>query len=47
MMNQFVIKYIPGGMTLNHSGWWICEIYYCSDGSYYDYPHKMIKKADY
>lgn len=24
MMDHFVVMYIPGGMSLNKSGWWVC-----------------------
>jgi hypothetical protein len=46
MMNQFKLKYIPGGMGLDHSGWWLCEtkLYW---GVYTDVPVKYIKRADY
>jgi len=24
MMTQFVVVYWPGGMSISHSGWWLC-----------------------
>lgn len=45
-MAQFKIKYIPGGMGLNHSAWWVCvNVLY--DGIYLDIPIKYIRKSDY
>ena len=46
MMNQYKVCYIPGGMSLNHSSWWLCERRLVS-GIYTDIPVKFIKKADY
>lgn len=42
MMDHFIIRYIPGGMSLNHSGWWLVRL----DG-YWEHPVKMLKKATY
>ena len=46
MMNQFVVKYIFGGMSLNHSGWWLCEEYWKGELRF-SYPLKMLKRSDY
>ncbi len=47
MMNQFVVRYIPGGMGLVHSGWWLCEKIMWSDGSCVEYPQKYLRRSDY
>lgn len=48
MMDHFIVRYIPGGMSLYHSGWWLCKM---MDNPYNGIPHeapiKMLKKADY
>ena len=46
MMDQFQIKYIPGGMTLNHSGFFLCLVLYFNDGVYIE-QLKKVGKADY
>jgi len=38
MMEQFTVKYIPGGMSLRHSAWWLYQD---------DQPIKLLKKSDY
>jgi hypothetical protein len=45
MMDQFQINFIPGGMSMNHDGWWVCLRVTDRDGSSFDYPIKMIRKA--
>lgn len=46
MMNHFKVKYIPGGMGLNHSAWYLCEtILY--NGVYMDFPVKHLGRSDY
>ena len=45
-MQQFQVKYIPGGMGLNHSAWWVC-VTVLSSGLYVDIPVKFIRKSDY
>jgi hypothetical protein len=47
MMDQFSIKYIPGGMSLDHSAWWLCERVVLRSGEYYDIPRKRIRQSDY
>ena len=42
MMQQFFIRYIPGAMSLNHSGWWLIEM--IGD---YDKPIKLLAKSNY
>lgn len=46
MMNQFKIAYIPGGMGLDHSGWWLVETILHS-GCYIDVRHRYLKRSDY
>jgi hypothetical protein len=46
MMDQFVVTYIPGGMTLHHSAWYLCENIYRS-GVYFPYRHTCLKRSDY
>jgi hypothetical protein len=46
MMDQFKLCYIPGGMSLYHSGWWLCKVLPLRDGMTYNAPIKMLKKAD-
>jgi hypothetical protein len=46
-MAQFRECYIPGGMGLNHSGWWLCVRVQWHDGTYYDKPVKFLRRADY
>jgi hypothetical protein len=43
MMDRFVVRYIPGGMSLNHSGFWLCVV--SSDG--HASPIRMLEKVDY
>ena len=45
-MQQFQVRYIPGGMTLNHSGWYVCCNVFHS-GVSIDVPVKFISKSDY
>ena len=46
MMQHFKIRYIPGGMGLNHSGWWLCETVFCQ-GMYVNLQHRYLKRSDY
>ena len=46
-MKQFKIQYIPGGMSLSHSAWWLCEIVVHRDGVVRSHPIKFLRKADY
>lgn len=46
MMNQFVIRYFPGAMSLSHSSWMLCEILLVS-GVYTEIPRKIIRYSDY
>ena len=45
MMDQFRVCYIPGGMSLYHSGWWWCSVQAFRDCMTYAAPIKMLKKA--
>lgn len=47
MMDQFRVCYFPGGMTLEHSAWWLCEAMVCEDGTVTHYKLRFIKRADY
>jgi hypothetical protein len=46
MMDQFKVCYIPGGMSLNHSGWWLCHTFLHS-GVYVDVPLKLLSQSTY
>jgi hypothetical protein len=43
MMNQFFVRYIPGGMSLNHSAWWLFEV----NAKGYEVPVKKLFNATY
>jgi hypothetical protein len=45
-MTEFVVNYIPGGMGLNHSAWWLCKRELHS-GVYINRPVKFLRRADY
>jgi len=47
MMENFVVRYIPGGMSLYHSGWWLCRLWDLRDGVVHEAPIRMLKKSDY
>jgi hypothetical protein len=47
MMSQFRVCYIPGGMSLEHSAWWLCETMVFADGTVINYKLRFIKRADY
>lgn len=46
MMDHFRVRYYPGGMSLNHSAWWLVECRFIS-GEYVEIPVKYLRKADY
>lgn len=46
MMDHFKVCYIPGGMGLNHSSWWLCERKFIQ-GIMVDIRIKYMRKADY
>jgi hypothetical protein len=46
MMTEFTVKYIPGGMGINHSAWYLCRRELHS-GVYIDQQVKFLRKADY
>jgi len=46
-MDNFVVRYIPGGMSLNHSGWWLCQVHVLRGGEVCVNPIRMLKKSDY
>jgi hypothetical protein len=47
MMDQFVVRYIPGGMTLYHSGWWLCQLQRFGDGQTHEALIRMLVKSNY
>jgi hypothetical protein len=47
MMDHFVVRYIPGGMSLYHSGWWLCQLQPIRDGFVHEAPIRMLSKASY
>jgi hypothetical protein len=46
MMDQFRVCYIPGGMGLDHSSWWLCERKIVQ-GVLMDWQIKRLKWSDY
>ena len=46
MMAQFKVAYIPGGMGLNHSAWWLVETMW-DGGVLYQRPVRWLRRADY
>ena len=46
MNTHFRVRYIPGGMGLTHSAWWIVEGRW-QDGMMVELPVKYLRKADY
>jgi len=47
MVENFSVRYIPGGMSLSHSGWWLVHTLQFRDGTIYEMPIRMVRKADY
>lgn len=47
MMDHFVVRYIPGGMTLYHSGWWLCQLQKFGDGMTHEAPIRMLNRSTY
>lgn len=45
-MTQFKVAYIPGGMGLNHSAWWVVEKMWFS-GVLIEHPVQRLRRADY
>ena len=46
MMDQFRVCYIPGGMGLDHSAWWLCERRVI-DGVGRDWPLRRLRRSNY
>ncbi len=46
-MSNFVVRYIPGGMSLYHSGYWLCRLWDLNNGTVHEAPIRMLQKADY
>lgn len=47
MMNHFRKVYVPGGMSLRHSGWWLVQVGYdAMAGEHYHYIKQLIR-SDY
>lgn len=42
MMDQFKVAYIPGGMSLNHSAWWLVLVTDCGD-----VPMRWLRQSTY
>lgn len=47
MMDHFVVRWIPGGMTLYHSGLWLCRLQKFGDGQTHEAPIRMLSRVDY
>lgn len=47
MMDHFRVCYIPGGMGLDHSAWYLCEVVYSRDGLSYRRPVRRLRWSDY
>ena len=47
MMDHFVVRYIPGGMSLYHSGRWLCQLHAFRDGMTHEAPIRMLEKSNY
>lgn len=47
MMDHFVVRWIPGGMSLYHSGWWLCQLHKFGDGMTHEAPIRFLTRADY
>ena len=47
MMDQFQVRYIPGGMSLYHSGWWLVQLHHFRDGLIHEAPIRMLQKSSY
>lgn len=45
-MRQFVTVYIPGGMGLDHSAWWVVCRTAC-DGMVVEIPIVKLRNSDY
>jgi hypothetical protein len=46
-MSEFVVRYIPGGMSLYHSGWWLVRLMPVHSGLIHEAPIRMLRKSDY
>lgn len=46
MMDHFRVQYRPGGMSLDHSAWWIVERRWIQ-GICVELPVKYLRRADY
>ncbi len=47
MMDQFAVRYIPGGMSLYHSGYWLVQLQPLSNGVVHEAPIRMLQKSSY
>lgn len=42
MMSEFKKVYVPGGMSLSHSSWWLVRIHYDAyHGTQYEYIKRL------
>lgn len=46
MMKQFKVRYIPGGMSMYHSAWYVCESTIMS-GMMIERPVKFLRRSEY
>jgi hypothetical protein len=46
MMNEFRKVYVPGGMGLSHSAWWLVRVHYDAHGTHYQYLCRLAR-SDY
>jgi hypothetical protein len=45
-MQQFKVCYLPGGMGLDHSSWWVCARTLLN-GVYVDVRIQYLRRSDY
>ena len=45
-MDQFRVRYIPGGMGLDHSAWWVVECR-IMQGMWVEIPIQRLRWSDY
>ena len=47
MMDQFAVRYIPGGMSLYHSGYWLVRLWTLANGVVHEAPIRMLQQSSY
>lgn len=45
-MDQFRVQYVPGGMGLDYSAWWLCEWVVWRDGSGHWARRQWLRRAN-